>query len=115
MRALTIFLVSAVTMLAPVLASADPATAQAAPAPSVQAAQVPTVTVTGQKAPSPDEVVCRMSPPETGSRIGGARECHTAREWDRRQQEAQRILQASQRMGLQGMATSSLSGGPPGP
>ena len=108
MRALTMILVSAATILVPVLASADPAPAQSASAPSVQTAPA---TVTAQTTPAapavaasstsnPDEVVCRMSPPATGSRLGGARECHTAREWNRRMEDDQRMLATTQQHGL---------------
>lgn len=117
MRIMTMVLVSAATMLVPALASADPAQAHAAPAPSVQTALAPTVmaqaapAAAASSASDPDEVVCRMTPPATGSRLGGARECQTAREWDRRRQESQRILESSQRSGLQGVATTTISGG----
>jgi cytochrome c5 len=110
MRVLTLVLVSAATIMAPALASADPAPAQAASAPSAQT--VPAPTVTAQTAPAvpvaaassasnSDEVVCRMTPPMTGSRLGGARECHTAREWNRRQQESQDTLMKAQSLGIQ--------------
>lgn len=36
-----------------------------------------------QAAPSQDEVVCKIEPPETGTRLGARRECHTGREWQR--------------------------------
>ena len=107
MRMVTMVLVSAAAMLVPALASADPAPTQAAPAPSMQTAPAPTVTA--QTAPVAaasstsdlDEVVCRMTPPATGSRLGGARECHTAREWNRRQQNSQDTLMKSQSVGMQ--------------
>ena len=34
-----------------------------------------------------DQTICKIGPPPTGTRLGGSRECHTAREWDDRQQE----------------------------
>jgi hypothetical protein len=46
-----------------------------------------------------DEVVCKSSPPTTGTRFGGGRECHTARQWQQRQVDAQRLLQQQQRIG----------------
>jgi cytochrome c5 len=76
----------------------------------VQTAPTPTVTAqTSTAAPAAaasstsdlDEVVCRMTPPATGSRLGGARECHTAREWNRRQQNSQDTLMKAQSVGMQ--------------
>jgi cytochrome c5 len=108
MRMVTMVLVSAAAMLVPALASADSAPTQAAP--SAQTAPAPTVTAqTATAAPVAaasstsdlDEVVCRMTPPATGSRLGGARECHTAREWNRRQQNSQDTLMKSQSVGMQ--------------
>lgn len=115
MRVLNMVPVSAAALLVPALASADPAPTQAAPAQTAPASTVTAQTATAvpvadESSPSnPDEVVCRMTPPMTGTRLGGARECHTAREWERRQRESQRILEGSQRSGLQGLATSSMS------
>ena len=112
MRVLTMILVSAATILVPAFASADPAPAQSAPAPAVQtaaapsdaaqapAAQAPQAMASASSGNNPDEVVCRMSPPATGSRLGGARECHTAREWNRRLEDDQRILATTQQHGL---------------
>ena len=51
----------------------------------------------------PDEIVCKDIPPQTGSRIGGARECQTAREWAREQAESQSILAREQEIGLEGL------------
>lgn len=114
MRVLTMVLVSAATMLVPALASADPTQAQAGSAPTAQtapapsetaqapAAQAPQAMATASSGNSSDEVVCRMSPPATGSRLGGARECHTQREWDNRMREAQAMVASSQGHGLGG-------------
>jgi hypothetical protein len=116
MRVWKMILVSAATLLVPALASADPAQTQTAPAATAQTGSttMPTVTVTSPRAPQaapapaastasdPDEVVCRMSPAATGSRLGGARECHTAREWDNRMRESQRVVNGTQMMGLAG-------------
>ena len=115
MRVWTMVLVSAVAIMVPALASADPgqvaapgaaataaaplsppAAAAAAPAPTVQAPATPVVS----QASNPDEVVCRMSAPTTGSRLGGGRECHTQRAWDARQQESQRALVNAQKVGF---------------
>jgi hypothetical protein len=65
------------------IAAADPP----APSPSEPAATSQT---------DPDRVVCRTGPAKTGSRIGGSRECHSQREWDRLQQEQQNQLSKMQ-------------------
>jgi cytochrome c5 len=83
-------LLSAV-ILTPVLAAAQAtstATAPAAPA------------MSGSSSVNLDEVVCKNSPPPTGSRLGGGRECHTQREWDQRQKEAQDALIKNQQVGF---------------
>jgi type V secretory pathway adhesin AidA len=49
-----------------------------------------------------DEVVCRQTAPATGTRLGGGRECHTARQWRDRQIESERALQQQQRVGFSG-------------
>lgn len=56
---------------------------------------------TAQAGSSGDEIVCKSSPPPTGSRLGGGRECHSQREWDAREKEAQKQLQDKQMHGLQ--------------
>lgn len=81
-------------------ANAPVASAQAAPsAPAAQAAPV----AQADAAPNLDEIVCKSSPPATGTRLGGGRECHTVRQWNERQREDQRIVQQQQSVG---MATS---------
>ncbi len=58
-------------------ASADPvAPASTSPAPASASAQAPLA------ASDPDKVECRTLAAKTGSRLGGRRECRTAREWD---------------------------------
>ena len=81
-----------------------PSTAQpATPAlPTTPATPPQTATVPAADPSSGDEIVCKVSPPKTGSRIGGGRECHTEREWDRRMKESQKILNGSQLRGLEG-------------
>lgn len=117
MRILTMVLFSAATMIAPALVSADPGQTRTAPAATAQTASttMPTVTITAkapQAAPAsaasdPDEIVCLMTPPRTGSRIGGTRECYTRRDWDRHRKESEAILSGMQMRGLQG-ATSGM-------
>ena len=119
MRILTMVLVSAATIIVSALASADPVqlrTAAAATVPSAPAT-MPTVTVTAkalQAAPptaasvaaDPEETLCLMTPPRTGSRIGGSRECHTRRDWDRHRKDSEAILSGMQMRGLQGATPS---------
>lgn len=73
MRFIT-FTFVAVAVVAPSLASAQQGTAA-----SSAAATNPTAPNQG----SPDEVVCKVEPPETGTRLGARHECHSAREWQR--------------------------------
>jgi cytochrome c5 len=117
MRFLTVLAVSA-AVLTPALALADPGQPQAAvsataPAPA-QAAPAAPATQTAQATPvaapvsesNADEVVCRTGTPPTGTRLGATRECHTQREWDKRQQEAQDVLKKTQMMGHEGAMNS---------
>ncbi len=114
MRVWTMVMVSAAAIMVPALASADPgqmaaalgptATAAAPVSPSAAAPAAPAPTATaqapaapvGSQASNPDEIVCRMSPPTTGSRLGGGRECHAQREWDQRMHDEQRMLEHNQ-------------------
>jgi hypothetical protein len=82
-------------MIASVLAVGMlPAVAFADPAQSGDASQASTT--------NPDQIVCRATPPPTGSRLGGGRECHTQRDWDQMQKDARRALEEKQMLGLQG-------------
>ena len=47
-----------------------------------------------------DEIVCKNSPATTGTRLGGGRECHSVREWNQREKQAQDITRQQQVMGL---------------
>jgi hypothetical protein len=120
MRILTMVLFSAAVIIATAPGSADPGQTPTAPTTAAQSApsKMETVTVTakapqaapataGSIASDPDEIVCLMTPPRTGSRIGGSRECHTRRDWDRHRKESQAILSGMQMRGLQG-ATSGM-------
>ena len=115
MRVLTTVFVSAAVIIAPALVFADPGQKQTAPATAAQSAPttMPTVTVTAKalqvppataasRTSDPDEIVCQMTPPRTGSRLGGSRECHTQRDWDRHRKESRAILSGMQMRGLQG-------------
>jgi hypothetical protein len=46
-----------------------------------------------------DEVICKQTPPKTGSRLGGGRECHTVRQWNQWQIDSQNALMHQQQMG----------------
>ncbi|HLY07606.1 MAG TPA: hypothetical protein VKR31_17805 [Rhizomicrobium sp.] len=128
MRTMTVFALSAATFLLPAIAAADPAqnsaaatqqaatttstvvqTPQATQAPA--AAPQPGVAATAQTGPENvvvrppdsvdlDQVVCKAEPPSIGSRLGGGRECHTQREWNRRMRESQDITRRQQIMGF---------------
>ena len=55
-----------------------------------------------QAAPlDPNEIICKVTPPATGSRIGGGRECLTRIEWDQRKKDAQAALVDKQMHALQ--------------
>ncbi len=79
------------------LMSALPAAAFADSAQAQDASQSP--------ANNPDEIVCKITAPPTGTRLGGGRECHTQREWDQRTKDSQAALLRQQQ---------SVSGGIPG-
>lgn len=50
----------------------------------------------------PNQIVCHTTGAPTGSRIGSARECHPAKEWETRQQEHQHALTSLQMHSLTG-------------
>jgi hypothetical protein len=118
MRYIAILALSA-AVLTPVPASADPRQLETAPAADAQAATPGAPQAPGNVAPGTpaagervivhppavsdnlDQIVCKTSPPQTGSRLGGSRECHTAREWKVRQQQSQDMLAHSQSLGMQ--------------
>lgn len=89
MRIFAGVLFSSAIILAPAMAAAEAATA---PSASPVASDSSPVNL--------DEVVCKTQPPTTGSRLGGGRECHTVREWNEREREAQDITRMQQREGL---------------
>ena len=68
---------------APAVASGQTAPMQSA-APAQMAAAAPAADVSAR-----DQIVCKMTPPPTGSRLGGQRECHTQAQWDERMKENQ--------------------------
>ena len=104
MRALGPFVVAA-ALLGHTVATADPV--QSSPPAPQQAEDSTQPAQPGQEAAltevNLDEIVCRDSPPRTGSRIGGGRECHSQREWNQRQRDSQDALMRHQRMGFAGV------------
>jgi hypothetical protein len=49
-----------------------------------------------------DQVVCKNMPPKVGSRLGGGRECHTQREWERVEKESQDLTRRQEQGGYAG-------------
>jgi hypothetical protein len=88
---------SAAVLLFSTVAYADPAGTTTAPA--------------ATSTTNPDEIVCRNSPPPTGSRLGGGRECHTQREWDQRAKDAQQATMMGEMKGLGGAGLGGSGGG----
>jgi hypothetical protein len=117
MRVLTVLAVS--TALMPALVLADPAQPQTVPITGAQAAPTSATPSPGTAAPaapsvsehvivhgdasndSLDEIVCKTLPPQTGTRLGGSRECHTVRQWKEEQKQAQGVLAHNQSLGMQ--------------
>jgi len=57
-------------------------------------------TATTPAAGDPNKIVCKQGDPTTGTRLGATRTCHTQREWDDFQQQAQKTLVQSQLKGF---------------
>jgi hypothetical protein len=74
------------------------AAATAAPA-ATAAAAAPAPTSGNGGAANLDEVICKQTPPKTGSRLGGGRECHTVRQWNQWQIDSRNALMHQQQMG----------------
>ena len=114
MRILKMILFSAATIAAPARGLADPGQISIAPPTATQSTpstrETVTITATAPRpttaASDPDEVVCQMSPPRTGSRIGGARECHTRRDWERYRRESRSMVSGMEMRGLEGAGSS---------
>jgi hypothetical protein len=77
---------SALLMALAVSSPIGPAVGQPAPAAGVSAPAAAAADT------DMDRVVCHTSAAPTGTRLGSHRECHSQREWDRRQQEEQNLL-----------------------
>jgi cytochrome c5 len=91
MRVLAAVAFASAVLLTPALAAA-----QATSAPSAPTA----LATNGSSGANLDEVICKNSAPPTGSRLGGGRECHTQREWNQRQSDAQNALLREQQSGF---------------
>ena len=85
-------------------------TMAAAPAPSTTAPQQTTAPLTvntpGTPAPTasaedPDEVICRMEDPPTGSRLGGHHVCRKRSVWEQMAKDAQKTLGNIETHGLE--------------
>jgi hypothetical protein len=116
MRFLAILAVSAAVLM-PALASADPGQTQAAPAATDQSATAPAPAQRTAQANTStasdadlDRIECRTSPPATGTRLGGTRECHSVRDWNQRQQDAQDDLKRTQMLGHQAQGLNTPGG-----
>jgi len=76
--------------------------AQADPVTQSQPVQSQTFQAANAPADDPNQIICETMGASSGSRIGGARECHTKKEWDMRRQEHQRALISQQNHALMG-------------
>jgi len=84
---------TATTATTATAAPSQAATAAAATAPAAVPQQ------SADSAVNLDEIVCKSQPPATGTRLGGGRECHTVREWNQREKEAQDLTRQEERTG----------------
>lgn len=66
---------------------------------TAQQANTPTASA---PADDPDQIICKSTPPPTGTRLGGGRECHTKKEWDQRQKDAEDAVMHGQQIGHMG-------------
>lgn len=99
MRVFAALLFSSAVVLAPAIAAAQATTVS-----GTQTAQATTAVAqapaSNSSAANLDEVVCKNQPPTTGSRLGGGRECHTVREWNQQEREAQDATRREQATGM---------------
>ena len=98
MRVFASLLFTSAVVLAPALAAAQAAPAPVAPV-APPTAQTAVATSDGSNV-SLDEIVCKNQAPATGTRLGGGRECHTVREWNQRERDAQDITRHQEREGM---------------
>lgn len=101
MRVFAALLFSSAVVLAPAVAAAQATAAPATPTAQATAAPAaPAASASDSSAVNLDEVVCKNQPPTTGSRLGGGRECHTVRQWNQQEREAQDITRREQATGM---------------
>ena len=62
----------------------------------------PVQATASQNGAGQDAIVCKNMPPKVGSRLGGGRECHTQREWDRVEKESQDLTRRQEQTGYTG-------------
>jgi len=70
--------------------------------PAVAFAQQSNTPTASAPADDPDQIICKSTPPPTGTRLGGGRECHTKREWDQRQKDSESEVVRGQEIGHMG-------------
>ena len=80
-------------------APVQPAAVAASPAPAPYGAPAAASQQSAESTANLDEVVCRDQAPATGTRLGGGRECHSVREWNRREKDAQDLTRHQERSG----------------
>ena len=84
---------SLLVLAGPAFAGADQT---GAPAPATSNTNAPVT------ADNPNEVICHMEEPITGSRLGSRRRCLTRQQWDQLQTDSQKTISGVQQRGLQG-------------
>jgi hypothetical protein len=94
MRFIAAVAFSSAVLLSPVLAAAQETASPASPG------VPPAAAATDSSGANLDEIVCKTTPPPTGSRLGGGRECRTQREWNQREVDAQTALRHQQDQGF---------------
>ncbi len=78
--------------------SAEPSTTAGTPA--TPTAVPAATTAANANNPSPDTIICKSSPPETGTRFGAHRVCQTQRAWDNEQKDGQNFVKEQSNHGL---------------
>jgi hypothetical protein len=76
----------------PAISLADPPQAAAPQTSTPAAVQAPAAASSSDR----DKIECRTLPPKTGSRLGGRRECRSAREWEDIRQQNEREIEKMQ-------------------
>lgn len=92
MRLATLFLILPLAALAQ--PASDAADQKAAPNPENATVSAP---APGADAPKPVKILCVKMAAETGSHMGGRRECHTQQEWDMIHRQSESYLRDNDR------------------